>query len=274
METFQKIEVRREYLKRFVDNCPAALLFRGRAGVGKFVTACEVGKQITGGTLYVHVYETAPSIDQVRALKKQAMIIPRSKIGKQVFVLQIDDLGIGAANALLKVLEEVPSPTHFILVASLDTMLTISSRCYIVNFAPYSESQLQSILEGRGLLCEEAIRLSRMSEGTLKLALEGEGEGEKKQAFVDAVRYLSKGNRELFIKQSGRFTPEQVLFVDRWFASILLYKRTGLQRDFVRDDYCGYEKFTNQRIEFIYRKLKAVRKPTLKLLLLAILLAE
>ncbi len=105
-------------------------------------------------------------IDQIRAIKDFAYVKPALSHRK---VIVIDDAHLmtkESANALLKVLEEPPTDTHFILVSiGKDTLLpTILSRTYQVEFFPLNEEIFYE------LLGEENKELYELSEGSYSLA--------------------------------------------------------------------------------------------------------
>ena len=79
-----------------------------------------------------------------------------------------------AANALLKVLEEPPSATLFILVSSLDGRLpiTIRSRCTGVWFGPLEPEAISQVLQGHGINQDRAEMLGRVAGGSVRVALQ------------------------------------------------------------------------------------------------------
>jgi DNA polymerase-3 subunit delta' len=87
-------------------------------------------------------------IEQIRGLEQQ--IIYRPLIGRFKIVL-IDDadrMTIGAANALLKTLEEPPAHSIFVLITSRPYALppTIQSRCHNLRFVPPAQTQVEAAL--------------------------------------------------------------------------------------------------------------------------------
>ncbi len=78
-----------------------------------------------------------------------------------------------AANALLKVLEEPPAGTIFLLVANqLDHVLpTILSRCQILHIPKFSEEDVQNILVGKGFKSESALYAAQLADGNVSHAI-------------------------------------------------------------------------------------------------------
>ena len=87
-------------------------------------------------------------IEQIRGLEQQ--IIYRPLIGRFKIVLidEADRMTIGAANALLKTLEEPPAHSIFVLTTSRPYALpaTIQSRCQSVRFVPAAQTQVEAAL--------------------------------------------------------------------------------------------------------------------------------
>ena len=83
------------------------------------------------------------TIDQVRVLIRRLQLRPAVARWRAVVIDSIDDLERGAANALLKTLEEPPPNTVFLLVSHQPGRLlpTIRSRCRLLNFAPLTAEQ-------------------------------------------------------------------------------------------------------------------------------------
>lgn len=71
------------------------------------------------------------SVNQIRELKEAAYIKPHEALSKVFIIDQADTLNANSQNALLKVLEEPPEGTFFILIAESKASLlpTVISRC-------------------------------------------------------------------------------------------------------------------------------------------------
>ncbi|HLC27629.1 MAG TPA: DNA polymerase III subunit delta' [bacterium] len=114
-------------------------------------------------------------IEQVRDLQR-AISLKAHEGGCKIAI--IDDAELlteQAGNALLKVIEEPPSSTYFILIAgSLNSLLpTLVSRCQIVPFIALSEGQVaQLVRQTRGLEPQEADLRAALSRGQVGRALD------------------------------------------------------------------------------------------------------
>lgn len=174
-----------------------AYLFVGPKGVGKATTAemtaaglvCEAGDPgrrpcgqcpacaDVAARRHVDVFWLEPEgdkilIDQVRAVQQQAML--RAVRGRyKVFVVEaIDTATEQAQNALLKVLEEPPGETVFILIAHNESPLlpTIVSRCVLVRFGPLPKDVAAGILRERFGYGDAAELGAALGDGSIQRA--------------------------------------------------------------------------------------------------------
>ncbi len=88
------------------------------------------------------------NVDQIRQLQGRLNTRPGMADKRAIIIDAADDMERGAANALLKSLEEPPVGTYFFLVShSSDRLLpTIRSRCQILRFDPLSLDQMVAAL--------------------------------------------------------------------------------------------------------------------------------
>jgi DNA polymerase-3 subunit delta' len=113
-------------------------------------------------------------IDQIRELKHVASLT-HHQARYLVFILsQADRMTQEAANSLLKLLEEPPARSVFILTSSrLDRLLpTITSRCQLVQFVPLDQEEIRQYLEKQGVAASRSRVISRLAMGSLGKALE------------------------------------------------------------------------------------------------------
>lgn len=91
------------------------------------------------------------TVDQVRALGGTFALTPSYSRSRVVLVDSIDDMERGAANALLKSLEEPPQGTIFLLVSQAPGRLlpTIRSRCRMLRFGALDDDAMRVALRRR-----------------------------------------------------------------------------------------------------------------------------
>ena len=90
------------------------------------------------------------TVEQIRAMQQRLTTRPTLGSRRAIVIDPADDLEKGAANALLKSLEEPPARTVFVLVAHSPGGLlpTIRSRCQVVRLNPLAPDELFSVLDG------------------------------------------------------------------------------------------------------------------------------
>ena len=107
---------------------------------------------------------------------------------KVMIIWYPEKLHTSAANALLKILEEPPEKTLFILVAHDTEQLlpTVLSRTQMVKFPPLPIEELQNVLaEKENLDEEQALKIAKMSDGNYLQAIRLIKITEKQQQFFD-----------------------------------------------------------------------------------------
>lgn len=114
-------------------------------------------------------------IGAVRALDREAHYRPYEAEARVFIVEDADKMNDSASNALLKTLEEPPSTSHIILIASrADTLLpTIRSRCQTIRFAPVPVEEIERhLIDVCDFSPEDAALAARVSGGSVGRAIE------------------------------------------------------------------------------------------------------
>ncbi len=112
--------------------------------------------------------------DSFRALQSALQFHPLEAKAKLAIIDDADRMNASTANSLLKILEEPPPLTHFALVSTMPNSLlpTIRSRSARLDFGPLSDGEIAAkIASERGVAREEALRIARLSGGSLGTAL-------------------------------------------------------------------------------------------------------
>jgi DNA polymerase III subunit delta' len=181
-----------------------AYLFHGEDAIGKRATAvcfaqallcehppetnldscgiCRSCQQIAGRTHPDH-FMIEPDrelstpqikIEQIREIEQQIMYRPLIGDHKVCIIDDADRLTTGAANALLKTLEEPPDHSLFLLITSRPASLpaTIRSRCQSLRFATPARTDVEAaLILKREMQPVDARFLAMLSEGRLGDAL-------------------------------------------------------------------------------------------------------
>ncbi|MDR7866099.1 MAG: DNA polymerase III subunit delta' [Sporomusaceae bacterium] len=208
---------------------PHALLFVGPAGIGKMLVArtlaaailCGAGAEPCGECpscrlvaqgahpdLVVLAAEGASlKIDQIRALQHEAALAPYYGAGRVFLIEEAERLTVQAANSLLKILEEPPAGSVFILTAaSQHAMLpTVVSRCRVFTFRPLAPEALARLLAARGADGTRAATAARLSGGRVgeALVLLAEGGLALRDAALAVVVGLPTGGASLVWTQGA-----------------------------------------------------------------------
>jgi DNA polymerase-3 subunit delta' len=113
------------------------------------------------------------SVEQVRELRESAILRPYEGVWR-VFLIVADTLTGGAADALLKMLEEPPPQMVLVLIArDLEGLAeTIVSRCQVITLNPVPAAVIAHALEEHGAAPGEARRLAELAHGAPGWALE------------------------------------------------------------------------------------------------------
>ncbi|MBO9582359.1 MAG: AAA family ATPase [Sphingobium sp.] len=127
-------------------------------------------KKGEGGSLARNI-----NVDQVRGLARLLNNAPSMGSRRVILIDSADDLETGAANALLKNLEEPPAGAVFLLIAHAPGRLlpTIRSRCRMLRFQPLDDEAMALALADAmpDLPAAERATLGRSAEGSPGQAL-------------------------------------------------------------------------------------------------------
>lgn len=99
-------------------------------------------------------------IDQIRELSEYLELSAHQEKGRRIILIEpADSLNQAASNALLKILEEPPENTLFILVTSQAQRLipTIRSRCQLLDLRGPSLDEARLFLNGQKIAYEESL---------------------------------------------------------------------------------------------------------------------
>jgi DNA polymerase-3 subunit delta' len=184
---------------------------------------------------------------------------------KVMIIWMAEKMNTASANKLLKLLEEPPAKTIFLLVAENEEVIlqTIRSRCQILHFPPLPEEAITSALVERGVQREEALRLAHEANGNYNKALELMNKDSEElifeKWFVQWVRsaFKAKGKKEAIhelilwseeIAKTGRETQKNFLqYCVSVFRQAMLvnYKAEELAFMKIHVDGFQFDKFAN-----------------------------
>ena len=136
---------------------------------------CDACRRVLSGTHpdVILVERSGPSItvDQAREVRRLAMRSPNEG-ARKVLLLTDFHLVREAASVLLKVLEEPPPSTVFVILAEQVSpeLVTIASRCVRIDFGPLTPDQVTEALVAEGVDAAVAREVAGASSGRLDRA--------------------------------------------------------------------------------------------------------
>lgn len=245
------------------DRVAHAYLFHGDPGIGKRLTAfrlaqaincettegsdgleacglCRSCRQIEGLThpdfvLIAPDQEQANpqiKIEDIRALEEQMIYRPLVGRRRVVVIDDADRMTLGAANALLKTLEEPPGYSVLVLVTSRPFALpaTIRSRCQGLRFAPQTRSQVETALVARRQVQPADARfLAAVAQGRVGEALQTDlAEACAKQREYTAITAASSLQSVATLLSSAEAlhreerSAEALEWIARWVRDLIL----------------------------------------------------
>lgn len=209
-------------------------------------------------------------VEQIRDLQARLQFHPLEARAKLAIIDESDRMSESTANSLLKILEEPPAATHFVLISTRpDALLpTIRSRTSRLDFGPLSDEQIAGALSrGGGMTREEAQRISRLSGGSLgqALALDPDFIGQTLGRFLAlGPRGNSSDIFETAEEWSHRPPPEQRLLFDllaSFYRDLLRLQATGDTSALIHPEAMGaLPRTSHARAERALSEIEAARR--------------
>lgn len=230
--------------------CPSPRSFDGGRDRLNACGHCSACRRVEAGVhpdcRLVHPEGQSIKIEQVRNLERMASLKPYEAKWKVFIVDEAERLGLVAANALLKTLEEPPARTVIILILSQVKALppTVLSRCQVVRFARLGQGEAGQLLKDHGLDEPTAEFLARACQGQVGLAL-ARGPALLRERRDQAVALLSeiaaRGPEALFagVETLGRDRAQVTELIEAvwlWHRDLLCAKAGGDWRLLISGD--------------------------------------
>lgn len=113
-------------------------------------------------------------IDDIREMIRLSSAYPFEGGNRVVLIFNAEDMTIQAQNSLLKILEEPPINTYFVLTSDHPEQLlvTIKSRCRFLKMKPWEEQAIIRILSEKGINKEKAQLAAYSCNGSIGYAIE------------------------------------------------------------------------------------------------------
>ncbi|MEM9141767.1 MAG: DNA polymerase III subunit, partial [Bacteroidota bacterium] len=167
-------------------------------------------------------------VDEAQDIVKKLSLKSYEGGYKVMLIWMAEKMNTAAANKLLKLIEEPPERTVFLLITEdLEQIIqTIRSRCQVLHFPSLAEDTIAQGLVGKGLTSAEARRVAQEANGNFNKALDFMNQDSEdlvfEKWFVQWVRsaFKAKGNKgaihELIlwsdeVSKTGRETQKKFL---------------------------------------------------------------
>ncbi len=142
-------------------------------------------------------------VDEAQEVVKKLALKSYEGGYKVMLIWMAEKMNLSASNKLLKLIEEPPNNTVFILVVEDEEQViqTIRSRCQVLHFPPLAEAAMANALVEKGLVREEALRIAHEADGNFNKALDLMNKDSEdlvfEKWFVQWVRsaFKAKGNK-------------------------------------------------------------------------------
>ena len=180
-------------------------------------------------------------VDEAQDIVKKLQLKSYEGGFKVMIIWMAEKMNISAANKLLKLIEEPPAKTIFLLVTEKEDQIinTIKSRCQALHFSGLSEQEIADALISREQVSEnEAAKIAHQAEGNYNKALhilhQDSSDLIFEQWFITWIRsaFKAKGNAAVIqdlvawsdeIAKSGRETQKRFLgYCLQFFRQALL----------------------------------------------------
>lgn len=178
-------------------------LFCAAPVAGDACGACPSCRKLAAGHHPdLHLLEPLPDkrdivIDQVRELQQVLSLRPYEASRKACLIHPAERMTVGAANSLLKTLEEPPGHAVIILLASQSDLLlpTVRSRCQHLRFSPLDDQTVAAVLKAHGMDLELAAKLAPLAEGSLERAqdIDLEEDARRRSALLAILQAATPG---------------------------------------------------------------------------------
>lgn len=142
-------------------------------------------------------------VDEAQEVVKKLALKSYEGGYKIMLIWMAEKMNTSAANKLLKLIEEPPEKTVFILITEDEEQIiqTIRSRCQILHFPPLAEESITNGLINKGLSQGEAFQIAHEANGNFNKALDLMNKDSEdlvfEKWFVQWVRsaFKAKGNK-------------------------------------------------------------------------------
>ncbi len=177
-------------------------------------------------------------VDQIRALAVDTLVLPNEADGKVYIFPEADKMNLAAQNAFLKLLEEPPQQTVFILVSEEPEKLleTIRSRTQRFDFKRISDEAIeQALIARRGIDADTAHRIARIANGSWTAALDSLRAGNESSMFFDLFAMLMRYAYSKHVKELKKWSESVAAFGRERQKRMLIYFNRMVRESFMHN---------------------------------------
>jgi len=152
--------------------------------------------------------KTAIPVGEIREMIRLASVWSFEGGNRIILIDQAEDMNQQAQNCLLKILEEPPANTFFILTSDHPDQLltTVRSRCRPLKMKPWSDEYIRDVLIRQGVELQKASVVSRIVHGSVGNALRLAADSEywsNREEIIRSFFYI--GERSEILRISGHW---------------------------------------------------------------------
>ncbi len=179
-------------------------------------------------TIGIEKKQAQIGVDEAVSISKKLSLKPYEGGFRVMLIWMAEKINSAASNKLLKLIEEPPEKTVFILITEDEEQIiqTIKSRCQVLHFPPLAEQTIADGLIKKGVSKELALRFAHEANGNFNKALDLMNNDSEdlvfEKWFVYWVRtaFKAKGNKEAIrdllswseeVAKNGRETQKKFL---------------------------------------------------------------
>lgn len=205
-------------------------------------------------------------IDDVRQLRRDLNLRSAHGRNRVVLIIEAQQMNPEASNALLKLLEEPPADTYFLLTSSAPEFIvpTVLSRCQQLQFFLFSREEIEAGLQKMTALDKKDRHLiARMANGSMRRALEltDENVEELRAEAVELLRAAVKApsrtaaHAAALCDARDRKTLKEIFeLLEMWIRDAMLVHALGAEQAEPHvhnlDDLATLQKFVENYPEF------------------------
>ena len=173
-----------------------------------------------------------------------------SQGGYKIMIIWLPEkMNVECSNKLLKLLEEPPSQTIFLLVSEEPEMLltTIQSRTQRFNLYGIEEKQIaQKLIQQYGILEQDAIDIAHLSEGNFLKALETIHLNEENQLFFEMFVSLMRLSYQRKIREMKQWSETMASMGRERQKQFLQYCQRMIRENFIYNFHVPSITFLNE----------------------------